>query len=53
MAQDKVNMPSSGGGILRYYEGYKSKVEIKPIYVLAFIVVVIILEIYLYKFVSF
>lgn len=51
MAQDKISMPSSGGGLVRYFDDYKSRLEIKPIHVIAFIVLIIIIEIYLYKFV--
>ena len=49
MANDKISMPSSGGGILRYFEDYKSRVEIPPIYVVVIIAVIIVLEIVLYK----
>ena len=50
MAQDKIQMPSSGGGLVRYFDDYKTRFDIKPIYVIGFIVLVIIVEIYLYKF---
>lgn len=43
MADNKIHMPSSGGGLIRYYDEYKSKIEIKPEYVIGAIVVVIIL----------
>lgn len=45
MAEDKIRMPASFGGLTRYFEDYKSKLEIKPEYVLFMIVVVIVLEI--------
>lgn len=41
-------MPSSGGGLVRYFDDYKSKIEIKPHYVLAVIVLIIIIEIFLH-----
>jgi len=44
MADDKIRMPSSGGGIVRYFEDYKSKIEIGPMVVVAMIIIVIILE---------
>lgn len=28
--RNKINMPSGGGGIVRYYDEYKSKLEISP-----------------------
>lgn len=48
MAQEKIQMPSSGGGLVRYFDDYKSKIEIKPHYVLAVIVLIIIIEIFLH-----
>lgn len=50
MAQEKIQMPASGGGLVRYFDDYKSKLEIKPIYIIAIIVLLIIVELYLYKF---
>ena len=47
MAQDKINMPSSMAGLTRYFDDYKSKIELKPQTVIALIIVVIILEILL------
>ena len=41
---DRISMPSSQGGLVRYYNEYKSKVQIKPIHVVAFAIAVIILE---------
>lgn len=45
---ERIQMPSSGGGLVRYFDDYKSKIEFKPIIVIAFIILVIILEIYLH-----
>ncbi len=50
MAQDKINLPSSGGGLLRYFEDYKSRLEIKPMVIVTIIVLIIVIELYLYKF---
>ena len=50
MADNKIQMPSSGGGLVRYFDDVKTKFDIKPIYVIAIIALVIIVEIYLYKF---
>ncbi|MBM3200403.1 preprotein translocase subunit Sec61beta [Candidatus Woesearchaeota archaeon] len=44
---DKIQMPSSGGGIVRYFDDYKSKIEFAPIVVVIAIIVIILLEIYL------
>ena len=50
MADNKIQMPSSGGGLVRYFDDTKTKFDIKPIYVIGIIVLVIVVEIYLYKF---
>lgn len=44
MAEEKISMPSSQGGLVRYYNEYKSKVQVKPIHVVVAVVVVIVVE---------
>lgn len=41
--QDKVSMPQSGGGLVRYFEGSASKVHLKPGHVIILIGVFVIL----------
>jgi preprotein translocase subunit Sec61beta len=36
-----ISMPSSGGGLMRYNEEYKSKFMLKPAHVIVFIILVI------------
>ena len=48
MGQDKIQMPSGMGGIMRYFDDYKSKIEFKPGYIIIFVVVIIIIEIILH-----
>ncbi len=43
MAEQKIQMPSSGGGLVRYFDGYKAKLEISPFTVVWMIVAVIII----------
>lgn len=50
MADNKIGLPSSGGGIIRYSEDYKSKFVITPKIIIAAIIIVALIEIYLYKF---
>ena len=45
MAKDKVNMPSGIGGLVRYFDEYKSKIEFKPGVVIIMVVIVIIIMI--------
>ena len=45
---DRVQMPSSGGGLIRYFDDYRSKIELKPGHVLVLIAVVVILVIALH-----
>lgn len=47
--QNKVQLPSSGGGLVSYSDDVKSSIEISPISVMVFIVVVAIFETMLYK----
>ncbi len=49
MADNKIQMPSSGGGLVRYFDDFKGKFEIPPMYIMAVIVLVILVELYLYK----
>jgi preprotein translocase subunit Sec61beta len=41
MATRRTFMPSSGGGIIRYGDGYKSKLSIKPGYLVVLIVIIV------------
>jgi len=49
MASNKISMPSSGGGLMRYFDDYKSKIQIKPSYVIVFVVIVVIAELIIQK----
>ena len=51
-ADERISMPSSQGGLVRYFNEYKSKVQMKPIHVVAFTVVVIVFELLLKIFAS-
>ena len=48
MPQDKVTMPTSMGGLVRYFDEYKSKIEFDPGHVIILAIVIIILEIVLH-----
>ncbi|MBT4334387.1 preprotein translocase subunit Sec61beta [archaeon] len=50
MAKDKIQMPSSGGGLVRYFDEYKSKFMFKPGTIVFWIVLVIIIEILLHTY---
>jgi preprotein translocase subunit Sec61beta len=45
---DKIQMPSSGAGITRYFDDYKSKIEFKPEHVVVLIILIIIVIIILH-----
>lgn len=47
--KNRISLPSTGGGIIRYFDEYKSKFEIKPAYVLVAIGLVILLALLLHK----
>jgi preprotein translocase subunit Sec61beta len=47
MSNDKVQMPSSGAGLTRYFSEYHSKIEMKPQHVVVMIILIILVEILL------
>ena len=50
MAQDKITMPSGMGGLMRYFDEYKSRIRIKPGHIIIMCVVVMIIMIFLYNY---
>ena len=48
MAQDRVSMPSGMGGLVRYFDEYKSKVKFKPGHIIVLCIVVIVIMLFLY-----
>ncbi|MAH07562.1 hypothetical protein CMI38_04925 [Candidatus Pacearchaeota archaeon] len=48
MADEKIQMPSGIGGLVRYFDDYKSKIEIPNMVFIAFCVLVIIFYLYLH-----
>jgi preprotein translocase subunit Sec61beta len=47
MSNDKIQMPSSGAGLTRYFDDFHSKIEMKPQHVIILIILIIIIEIIL------
>ena len=47
MADEKIRLPSGIGGLARYFDDYKSKVEINKTYFIAFVVIVIIFYLFI------
>jgi preprotein translocase subunit Sec61beta len=50
MTQEKIQMPSSAGGLMRYSDEYKSSIEFKPGTIILFIVLVLIIEFVLHAY---
>ncbi len=50
MAENKIQMPSSMGGLVRYFDDYKSKIEIKATLFIAFVCLVVFVYLYIYFF---
>jgi preprotein translocase subunit Sec61beta len=44
---DRISMPQSVGGLVRYFDEYKSKLHVKPHYVVAIIILLAIIAIVL------
>jgi preprotein translocase subunit Sec61beta len=45
---DKVQMPSSGAGITRYFDDYHSKFELKPAHIVILAVLIILVIVFLH-----
>lgn len=45
MADSGISMPSGMGGLTRYFDDYKSKLQITPMHVMIFVVLLIALEV--------
>ncbi|MBD3163784.1 preprotein translocase subunit Sec61beta [Candidatus Woesearchaeota archaeon] len=50
MARDKVSMPSGMGGLVRYFDEYRSKIEFKPGHIIILCIIVITIMIILYTY---
>jgi preprotein translocase subunit Sec61beta len=50
MADNKISLPSSGAGITRYFDDFKSKIALKPQVVIVLIALVVLLEIILHMY---
>jgi len=44
---EELKIPSSGGGLMRYGEGGESKIQVKPVHVVALIIAIIVIELIL------
>jgi preprotein translocase subunit Sec61beta len=49
MADEKIQMPSGMGGLVRYFDDAKSKIRFKPEHVVVFGVIVVLVEILLHS----
>lgn len=47
---DRIRMPSGMGGLVRYFDEYKSKIEFQPghIIILALVIIILVLIFHLY-----
>jgi|TARA_B100002003_G_scaffold116738_1_gene107804 preprotein translocase subunit Sec61beta len=51
MPQDnKISMPSGMGGLMRYFDEYKSRIRIKPGHIIIMVVIVMAIMIFLYSY---
>lgn len=50
MAKDRVSMPSGMGGLVRYFDEYKSKIEFKPGHIIVLCIIVMAIMIFLYTY---
>jgi preprotein translocase subunit Sec61beta len=47
---NKISMPSSGAGLTRYFEDFKSKFRFQPGHVIVFVIIVLIIELILHNY---
>jgi len=52
MVDNSVNMPSGFGGLVRFKEEYESKLNLKPIHIIIFIILIVAFRIALPFFVK-
>ena len=50
MAQERISMPSGMGGLVRYFDEYKSKIKFKPGHIIVLCIVVIAIMIFLHSY---
>ena len=50
MANDKIQMPSGMGGLVRYFDEYRSKIEFKPGHIIILCVLVMVIMVILYTY---
>ncbi|HLG23369.1 MAG TPA: preprotein translocase subunit Sec61beta [Candidatus Nanoarchaeia archaeon] len=50
MAQDRISMPSGMGGLVRYFDEYKSKIKFKPGHIIILSIVVMVIMFFLYSY---
>ena len=49
MAENKITMPSSQGGLTRYFDEYKSKISFKPGHIIILVIIVMIIILILHS----
>ena len=50
MAQDKIQIPSGMGGLVRYFDESDSKIKFKPGHIIILTIVVILIMLFLYSY---
>jgi preprotein translocase subunit Sec61beta len=52
MADEGINMPSGFGGLIKFKEEYESKFNLKPMHVVIFVILIVVLRIALPFFIK-
>ena len=47
MADQRIQMPAGFGGLMRFDEEFKSKIMLKPVHVIGFVILIIVFRIIL------
>lgn len=48
MSDEKISMPATSGGLVRYFDDFQSRIEIKPSIIIAMIILITIVELFLH-----
>jgi len=50
MATDRISIPSGMGGLVRYFDEYKSKIKFKPGHIIIFTIIIMLIMAFLYSY---
>ncbi len=43
-SNNRITLPSSGGGLMRYFDDYKSKISFQPGHIIILVIIIIVIS---------